>query len=299
MKIIVGTRGSNLALTQTNLVIKELKEKNPDLHFEIKIIKTKGDIVLDVPLHKLNANGIFSKEIEQALLNKEIDLAVHSMKDMPSKHTKGLIFGAIPKGEDPRDAVVSNKTINKLSDLEGCVIGTGSIRRDFQLRNLIKNIEVKGIRGNIESRMNKIETENLDGVILAASGLKRANYENRISYYFDPKIFIPSPCQGILALQIREDDEEINSILKTIEHFETTIKAKAERAFLRTLGVGCEFPMGAYSEINGESLTLHVLYGEESGKFMLNSKGTAHISEAENLGIKLAKELINKSLCLK
>lgn len=295
MKIKVGTRGSNLALIQTNLVIKELKENNPHLEFEIKVIKTKGDIILNVPLHKFNDNGIFSKEIETALLNKEIDLAVHSMKDMPSRHTKGLTFGSVPKGEDPRDVIVSKKIINSLSDLEGCLIGTGSVRRDVQLKKFIKNIEVKSIRGNIESRMNKIETENLDGVMLAAAGLKRANYESRISCFLDPKLFIPSPCQGILALQIREEDEEIKNILKTIEHYETSIRAKAERAFLKKLGVGCEFPMGAYTEINDESMTLYAMYGDENGRFLLTTKGTAPISQAENLGIMLAEELIEKS----
>lgn len=298
MKINVGTRGSNLALIQTNLIVKHLKEKNPHLDFEIKVIKTKGDIILNVPLHKFNQSGIFSKEIETALLSKEIDLAVHSMKDMPSKHTKGLTFGAVPEGEDPRDVIVSNKDINSFEDLEGCIIGTGSVRRDFLLKKFVKNIEVKSIRGNIESRMKKIETENLDGVVLAAAGLKRANHENRISYYLDPKLFIPSPCQGILALQIREEDENLKSILKTVEHYETTIRAKAERAFLKTLGVGCEFPMGAYSEIDGDWMTLYAMYGDENGKFLLTTKGTAQISQAESLGISLAEELKKRALSI-
>lgn len=291
MKIKVGTRGSNLALTQTNLVIKELKEKNADIEFEIIIIKTKGDKILNIPLHKMNDKGIFTKEIELALLNHTIDLAVHSMKDMPSEHTEGLVFGSVPKGEDPRDVVVANKEIESINDLKGLTIGTGSISRKFQLLNLNQNITIKDIRGNIETRMKKIETENLDGVILAAAGLKRANYEDRISYYFDPKVFIPSPCQGVLALQIRENDENIKRILKTIEDPETTIRAKAERAFLKEIGGGCHMTIGAYSEIIKDDITMYVIYGDEDGKYMLNEVGSAKVYQAENLGTELAKRL--------
>ncbi len=296
MKIKVGTRGSNLALTQTKLVIEELKKKNPYIEFEIIVIKTKGDIVQDVPLHKMNDKGIFTKEIELALLNHTIDLAVHSMKDMPSEHTKGLIFGPVPKGEDPRDVIVSRREVKSINDLKGLLIGTGSISRKFQLMNLKQDISVKDIRGSIETRMKKIETENLDGVILAAAGLKRANYEDRISYYFDPKVFIPSPCQGILALQIREDDEKIRSILKTIEDVETTIRSKAERAYLRETGGGCHMPMGAYSEIINGEITMYVLYGDEDGRYLLIDKGSAPILEAENLGVKLATKLKREKL---
>lgn len=291
MKITVGTRGSNLALIQTNLIIKQLKEKNPDVEFEIKVIKTKGDIVLDVPLHKMNDKGIFTKEIEHDLLNHEIDLAIHSMKDMPSIHTPGLMFGAVPKGEDPRDVIVSNKPINSLSDLEGCLIGTGSISRKFQLQKLISNISVNDIRGNIETRMKKIEIENLDGVILAAAGLKRANYENRISYYFDPKVFVPSPCQGILALQIREDDEVIKDILKTIEDNETTIRAKAERAYLKEIGGGCHLPVGAYTEIIGDTITMYAIYGDDDCKYLVYEEGSKKLDDAEKLGKEIAEKL--------
>ncbi len=291
MKIKVGTRGSNLALIQTNLVIKALKEKNPGLDFEVKVIKTKGDIVQDVPLHKMNDKGIFTKEIEKALLNKDIDLAVHSMKDMPSEHTKGLCFGGVPKGEDPRDVIVSNKEIKSLSDIEGLTIGTGSISRKLQLINIVKDISVKDIRGNIETRMKKIETENLDGVILAAAGLKRAGYEDRISYYFDPYVFVPSPCQGILALQIREDDEKINKLLKTIEDFETSVRARAERAYLREIGGGCHTLIGAYSVIGGGEIKMQGIFGDEKGEYILKAEGSAPLADAESLGRKIAEKL--------
>lgn len=291
MKIKVGTRGSNLALVQTNLVVKELQKKNPDIEFEIIVIKTKGDIVLDVPLHKMNDKGIFTKEIELALLNHTIDLAVHSMKDMPSEHTEGLIFGPIPKGEDPRDVIVARRKIKSLNDLKGLLIGTGSISRKSQLVNLMQDISVKDIRGNIETRMEKIETENLDGVILAAAGLKRANYEDRISYYFDPQVIIPSPCQGILALQIREEDEKIRDILETIEDADTTIRAKAERSYLREIGGNCHMPIGAYSEITNNEITMYVLHGDEDGSYILKDKGSAPILEAESLGVRLAKKM--------
>jgi hydroxymethylbilane synthase len=213
------------------------------------------------------------------------------MKDMPSEHTAGLTFGAIPKGEDARDAIVSKKQINSLSDLEGLVIGTGSISRKFQLSRLINNILIKNIRGNIETRMKKIDTENLDGVILAASGLKRANHEDRISYYFDPKIFIPSPCQGILALQIREDDDVIKQILKTIEDDKTTIRAKAERAYLKTIGGGCHLPVGAYTEIIEDKITMYAIYGDEECKQLLFEQGTANLNDAEKLGVEIAEKL--------
>lgn len=291
MKITVGTRGSNLALIQTKLIVKQLSLINPHIEFEIKIIKTKGDIILDVPLHKMNDKGIFTKEIERELLNHDIDLAIHSMKDMPSEHTPGLSFGAVPKGEDSRDAIVSKKKITSIADLEGCLIGTGSISRKFQLVSLVNEIAIKEIRGNIETRMKKIETENLDGVILAAAGLKRANYENRISYYFDPKIFIPSPCQGILALQIREDDEEIKNVLKTIEDSETTIRARAERAYLKTIGGGCHLPVGAYTEIIEDKINMYAIYGDDDCKYLLYEKGTANLEDAEKLGIEIAQKL--------
>ena len=209
MKLVVGTRGSNLALVQTNWVVDQLKKENPGVEFEIKIIKTKGDLIKDLPLDKIGDKGLFVKEIEKSLLDGEIDMAVHSMKDMPSYLPEGLKFAHSPKREDPRDALIFKEGYKSLDDLpQGARIGTGSKRRKYQLLKHRPDLEIVPIRGNIETRIKKIETEKLDGVVLAASGLRRAGLDDKIDYYIPTDIMLPAPAQGILALEIREDDKE-------------------------------------------------------------------------------------------
>ena len=295
MKIVVGTRGSKLALVQTNWVVDELKKANPGIEFEIKVIKTKGDLVTHLPLHKIGDKGLFTKEIEQQLLDKEIDLAIHSMKDMPSILPEGLKFASIPKREDPRDVLVLKEGYNDINDLpQGAKIGTGSKRRMYQLIKYRPDLEIIPIRGNIDTRIRKIEDENLDGVVLAAAGLNRAGLNNHISYHLPIDIMIPAPAQGALALEIRENDSNMEEIISHIKDEMTEIQVAAERGFLRGVNGSCHVPMGAYCEIKDNKLHLSGLYGDEEGNKLVIKSITGDIEEAEEIGFELAKNVLKE-----
>ena len=295
MKLVVGTRGSNLALVQTNWVVEQLKKNNPNIEFEIKIIKTKGDLIKDLPLDKIGDKGLFVKEIEKSLLDKEIDIAVHSMKDMPSYLPEGLKFAHSPRREDPRDALIFREGYKTLEDLpQGAKIGTGSKRRKYQLLKHRPDLEIVPIRGNIETRIKKIETENLDGVVLAASGLRRAGLEEKIDYYIPTDIMLPAPAQGILALEIREDDKETEKIIDSIKDDITKIQIDAERGFLIGVNGSCHIPMGAYCEIEGEKITLTGLYGDGEGKKIVVQSQVGTLADAPKIGYELAKSVLKE-----
>ena len=295
MKLVVGTRGSNLALVQTNWVVEQLKKNNPDIEFEIKIIKTKGDLIKDLPLDKIGDKGLFVKEIEKSLLDKEIDMAVHSMKDMPSYLPEGLKFAHSPRREDPRDALIFREGYKTLEDLpQGAKIGTGSKRRKYQLLKHRPDLEIVPIRGNIETRIKKIETEKLDGVVLAASGLRRAGLDDKIDYYIPTDIMLPAPAQGILALEIREDDKETEKIIDSIKDDITKIQIDAERGFLIGVNGSCHIPMGAYCEIEGEKITLTGLYGDGEGKKIVVQSQVGTLADAPKIGYELAKSVLKE-----
>ena len=295
MKIVVGTRGSNLALVQTNWVVDQLKKANPDVEFEVKIIKTKGDLIKDLPLDKIGDKGLFVKEIEKSLLNKEIDMAVHSMKDMPSYLPEGLKFASSPKREDPRDVLIFKEGYKSIEDLpKGAKIGTGSKRRKYQLLKNRPDLEIVPIRGNIETRIKKIETENLDGVVLAASGLKRAGLEGKIDYYIPTDIMLPAPAQGILALEIRENDEETENIINSIKDDTTKVQIDAERGFLIGVNGSCHIPMGAYCDIDGDKIKLTGLYGDGDGKKIIIQSQEGTIEDAPKIGYELAKSVLKE-----
>ena len=295
MKLVVGTRGSNLALVQTNWVVEQLKKNNPDIEFEIKIIKTKGDLIKDLPLDKIGDKGLFVKEIEKSLLDKEIDMAVHSMKDMPSYLPEGLKFAHSPRREDPRDALIFREGYKTLEDLpQGAKIGTGSKRRKYQLLKHRPDLEIVPIRGNIETRIKKIETENLDGVVLAASGLRRAGLEAKIDYYIPTDIMLPAPAQGILALEIREDDKETEKIIDSIKDNITKVQIDAERGFLIGVNGSCHIPMGAYCEVDGEKITLTGLYGDGDGKKIVIQSKEGTLADAQKIGYELAKSVLKE-----
>ena len=295
MKFVVGTRGSNLALVQTNWVVEQLKKNNPDIEFEIKIIKTKGDLIKDLPLDKIGDKGLFVKEIEKSLLDKEIDMAVHSMKDMPSYLPEGLKFAHSPRREDPRDALIFREGYKTLEDLpQGAKIGTGSKRRKYQLLKHRPDLEIVPIRGNIETRIKKIETENLDGVVLAASGLRRAGLEEKIDYYIPTDIMLPAPAQGILALEIREDDKETEKIIDSIKDNITKVQIDAERGFLIGVNGSCHIPMGAYCEVDGEKITLTGLYGDGDGKKIVIQSKEGTLADAQKIGYELAKSVLKE-----
>ena len=295
MKLVVGTRGSNLALVQTNWVVNKLKKANPGVEFEVKIIKTKGDLIKDLPLDKIGDKGLFVKEIEKSLLDGEIDMAVHSMKDMPSYLPEGLKFAHSPKREDPRDALIFKEGYKSLDDLpQGARIGTGSKRRKYQLLKHRPDLEIVPIRGNIETRIKKIETEKLDGVVLAASGLRRAGLDDKIDYYIPTDIMLPAPAQGILALEIREDDKETEKIIDSIKDDITKIQIDAERGFLIGVNGSCHIPMGAYCEIEGEKITLTGLYGDGEGKKIVVQSQTGTLADAPKIGYELAKSVLKE-----
>ena len=295
MKLVVGTRGSNLALVQTNWVVEQLKKNNPNIEFEIKIIKTKGDLIKDLPLDKIGDKGLFVKEIEKSLLDKEIDMAVHSMKDMPSYLPEGLKFAHSPRREDPRDALIFREGYKTLEDLpQGAKIGTGSKRRKYQLLKHRPDLEIVPIRGNIETRIKKIETENLDGVVLAASGLRRAGLEEKIDYYIPTDIMLPAPAQGILALEIREDDKETEKIIDSIKDNITKVQIDAERGYLIGVNGSCHIPMGAYCEVDGEKITLTGLYGDGDGKKIVIQSKEGTLADAQKIGYELAKSVLKE-----
>ena len=295
MKLVVGTRGSNLALVQTNWVVDQLKKENPEVEFEVKIIKTKGDLIKDLPLDKIGDKGLFVKEIEKSLLDGEIDMAVHSMKDMPSYLPEGLKFAHSPKREDPRDALIFKEGYKSLDDLpQGARIGTGSKRRKYQLLKHRPDLEIVPIRGNIETRIKKIETEKLDGVVLAASGLRRAGLDDKIDYYIPTDIMLPAPAQGILALEIREDDKETEKIIDSIKDDITKIQIDAERGFLIGVNGSCHIPMGAYCEIEGEKITLTGLYGDGEGKKIVVQSQVGTLADAPKIGYELAKSVLKE-----
>ena len=295
MKIRVGTRGSNLALIQTNWAIDRLKEKFPEVEFEVKIIKTKGDKILHLSLDKIGDKGLFVKEIESQLLEGEIDLAVHSMKDMPAEVVEGLKFAAVPKREDPRDVIILREGLNSFDELPiGATIGTGSKRRKYQLLRKRPDLNIVPIRGNIETRISKIESENLDGIVLAASGVIRADLEEKITEFLTVDLMIPAPAQGALALEIRENDEKLEKMIDAIRDEISQIQTDAERSYLAGIDGSCHIPMGAYCEVDGEKLTLTGIFGDEDGEKITVASLEGDRDNPKELGSNLAKLVLKK-----
>lgn len=295
MNIKVGTRGSKLALIQTNWVIDVLKQRYPEIDFEVKVIKTKGDIIQHISLDKIGDKGLFVKEIEKQLIEAEIDMAVHSMKDMPSYLPDELKFASIPEREDPRDVLILKKEYKSLEDLpKGAKIGTGSKRRKFQLLRYRPDLNVVPIRGNIDTRIRKIEEENLDGIVLAAAGVLRANLKHRISCYLPIEVVIPAPAQGALAIEIRKDDVELEKLIDSIRDENTELQVAAERAFLEGIEGSCHIPIGAYCNIDGESIKLTGLFGDEDGERLIVKSIDGDIYNPRELGLKLSKVILEE-----
>ncbi|MGD6847021.1 hydroxymethylbilane synthase [Rossellomorea aquimaris] len=267
-KIIVGSRRSKLALTQTNWVINQLKALDPSYEFEVKEIVTKGDQILDVTLSKVGGKGLFVKEIEQAMMDKEIDMAVHSMKDMPAVLPEGLTIGCIPIREDHRDAFISKNHV-ALKDLPGgAIIGTSSLRRGAQILSVRPDLEIKWIRGNIDTRLSKLKNEDYDAIILAAAGLSRMGWTSDVvTEFLDPDLCLPAVGQGALSIECREDDSELLELLQKFACVETTETVTAERAFLHKMEGGCQVPIAGFAELkdNGE-VALTGLVASPDGK---------------------------------
>lgn len=301
-KIIVGSRRSKLALTQTNWVIEQLKKLGAPFEFEVKEIVTKGDRILDVTLSKVGGKGLFVKEIEQAMLDKEIDMAVHSMKDMPAVLPEGLVIGCIPFREDHRDVLISKGNVSFSELKSGAVIGTSSLRRSAQLLAQRPDLEMKWIRGNIDTRIGKLETEEYDAIILAAAGLKRMGWaDETITEFIDPEICVPAVGQGALSIECRVDDEELLQLLEKFTSVETSAAVRAERAFLNKMEGGCQVPIAGYAYINEQQeIVLTALVGSPDGKTIIKEqvkgRNPEEIGEiaAEKLISEGAKDLIDK-----
>lgn len=292
-KIVVGTRKSNLALTQTNWVIEQLKKAGVENEFDVKKIVTKGDKILNVTLSKVGGKGLFVKEIEQAMYDKEIDFAVHSMKDMPSQMPDGLIISTIPEREDHRDAYIAKDHV-ALKDLpEGSIVGTSSLRRKAQIMAERPDIEIKWIRGNIETRLRKLNEEDYDAIILAVSGLKRVGLsEELITEYLEPSICVPAAGQGALAIESREDDQDLRELLDVINNDYTTRTVTAERTFLHLLEGGCQIPIGGYAYLENDEIILTALVGTPDGKTIL--KETVRGTDPHAVGKEAAEKLISQ-----
>ena len=295
MKIIVGTRGSKLAVTQTNWTIDRLKEKNPGVEFETKIIKTKGDLIQHISLDKIGDKGLFVKEIEQQLIDGEIDMAVHSMKDMPSSLPEGLKFAHIPKREDPRDVLILKEGYKDLDSLpKGATIGTGSKRRKYQLLQARPDLNIVPIRGNVDTRISKIVTENLDGIVLAASGVHRVGLQECISYYLPTDVMLPAPAQGALAIEIRKDNVEVEKVVNSLMDETTEIQVAAERGFLDGIEGSCHIPIGAYCEVKDEKIVLTGLFGDEEGQKTVKRSIEGNKECPRELGLELSKVILKE-----
>jgi len=292
-KVIVGSRRSQLALVQTEWVIEQLRTFYPDTEFVIKEIVTKGDKILDVTLSKVGGKGLFVKEIEQALLDGEIDFAVHSMKDMPAEMPEGLILSSVPKREDPRDCLISqhNYTIDTLP--KGARVGTSSLRRAAQILAYRDDIKIESIRGNINTRLSKLESEGLDAIILAAAGIHRIGWNDRIAQYIDTEISIPAVGQGALGIQARENDIETLDMLSKINDESTRILVTAERAFLNRLQGGCQIPIGAYADWAGEDVELVGLVASIDGEQIIKHREKGNKEDVIQLGVKVAEQLLH------
>jgi hydroxymethylbilane synthase len=294
MNIKIGTRGSKLALTQANLVADSFKKIAPGITAEICVIKTSGDIMQDVSLLKIGGKGVFVKEIEDALLCGTVDLAVHSMKDVPTEIPEGLTFAAIMQREDVRDILVSKNNRKMEFMPRGARIGTGSMRRSSQLLAILPDLAIVSLRGNVETRLKKIETENLHGVILAAAGMKRMGLTEKISQYLPVETMLPAVGQGALGLEIRDSDDELKKILVKINHMPTYAEVTSERSFLRHLGGGCRLPIAALGKVEGDKLSLEGLVAAPQGSSIIRDKVRGPVFEAEELGKQLAKIILER-----
>ncbi len=291
-KITIGTRGSNLALYQANKVKSEIEETNSSIKVEIKIIKTKGDKILDVALSKIGDKGLFTKELEVALLNKEIDMAVHSLKDIPTELPSDFCIGAILERADFRDSLVSRngEKLNELTPQHK--IATSSLRRIAGLKKVNPQFNIIDIRGNVNTRLQKMKDGYCDAMIMASAGLKRLELDNYITEILEPSGFIPAVAQGAIAVETLSDNTALNSFLQKINHQQTQNEVTAERAFMKTLMGGCQVPVGAYSNTSKGIISLTGFVASLDGITYLKDTVSGSINEASILGEKLANHLI-------
>lgn len=292
--IRIGSRKSQLALVQTYWVQEQLQQRFSDRSFEVHTMSTQGDKILDVALSKIGDKGLFTKELELGMLHHEIDFAVHSLKDLPTRLPEGLMLGCVTEREDPADALVvhSRYRDRQLDTLpEGAVIGTSSLRRLAQLRHHYPHLAFKDIRGNLNTRLQKLDAGEFDAIILAVAGLKRLGMGDRIHQVIPADISLHAVGQGALGIECRTEDPEILTILKALEHSPTAYRCYAERAFLRELEGGCQVPIGVNTTIDGDSLTLTGMVASIDGQQLVKDTVTGPVTDAEAIGIQLAQQL--------
>jgi hydroxymethylbilane synthase len=293
-KVLIGTRGSQLALHQATVIREKLIHLHPDFEVELMIIKTTGDQIQDVPLAQVGGKGLFVKEIEEALLRGDIDLAVHSMKDVPVELPTGLHLSVITKREDPRDVLISRDEIRFHQLPQRSTVGTSSLRRQSQLLHLRSDLRIKPLRGNLDTRLRKLEEGSIGAIVLAAAGVKRLGLMNQITEYFDPSECLPAIGQGALGLECRIDDERINTLLSSLNHVHSSLCVRAERSFLRRLEGGCQVPIAAHARLEGDELILEGLVASVDGQRLVRDLVRGPHAEGESMGIELAERLLSQ-----
>ena len=297
-RIMIGSRGSQLALWQSEWVKQQLNRKDSSLEVRITIIKTKGDKILDSPLSRIGDKGLFTKEIEEALLAGKIDLAVHSLKDIPTELPGGLSIGAVTQREDPRDVFiphVNNPVRSLLNQPSGASIATGSLRRKCQLLAVRPDFRVHDIRGNLNTRLQKLDVSNWSGMILAHAGVVRLGWQKRVGEIVDARMLLPAVGQGALGIEVREDDDSTRELIGHLDHRETALATTAERSLLRRLEGGCQVPIGTYGRIESDSrLHLDALVGSLDGKAVIRGSMEDNPDQAASLGTRLAEVLLSR-----
>jgi hydroxymethylbilane synthase len=291
-QLTIGSRGSKLALFQANWSKSKLEAAHSDLRVDIKIIKTSGDVFLDAPLSQIGGKGLFTKEIEDALLDGVIDLAVHSLKDLPTVLPAGLSLAAVSSREDARDAFLSNEYRNLDALPKGAKVGTSSLRRQSQLLRLRRDLEVANLRGNLETRIRKLDERQYDAILLACAGLDRLGYQDRIVERLSVQQLCPAVGQGALAIEIREMDDETRNRLQSLHHAPTHSAVTAERAFLRRLGGGCQVPIAGHAWIEDSRLEMLGVVASTDGRQMFRDQASGSIERADALGAQLAERLL-------
>lgn len=288
----IGTRGSQLALWQANWVKKAITRYWPKISPELVIIKTTGDKILDVPLAKVGGKGLFVKEIEEALMDGRIDIAIHSMKDMPAELPEGLSISAVPERENPLDALITDGH-NALASLpQGAKVGTSSLRRSAQLLHQRPDLEIEPLRGNLDTRLKKLTTTELDAIVLAAAGLKRLGLEHRITEFLTVDTMLPAVGQGALCIETRTNDSVVGPVVAALDHATTHTAVLAERAFLHRLEGGCQVPIAGHATIDNEQLHLTGLVAELDGQIIIKESVTGPCHQATTLGLELAEALL-------
>lgn len=292
MKIIIGSRGSQLALWQSNWVKDRLATTGYEV--QIRIIKTTGDKLQNVPLAQSGTKGLFIKEIEEALADGTVDVAVHSMKDLPADQPAGLVIAAVPEREDARDVLISNNGQRFVDLPAGARVGTSSVRRQAQLRRLRGDLNLVPLRGNLDTRLKKLDRGDCDALVLAAAGVHRLGFQARITEYFSPDAMCPAVGQGALAIEIRQGDERTERAVRPLDHVPTHQAVRAERALLRYLGGGCQVPIAAHAVATGGQLNLVGLVASLDGSLVKRAAAAGTIEDPEGLGVRVATHLLQQ-----